>query len=100
MVRTSDSRLVVVESRRASRFDCPSANRNGIIVYTVDTRISHGEGLQRLVAPAGRGLVNEFGCGVPPQYDAILKSGDSVSVDGVNVRLIKSGIYDTVEVSK
>lgn len=100
MVRTSDSRLVVVESRRTGNFDCSTASRNGIIVYTVDTRISHGEGIQRLVAPAGRGLVNENGCGVPPQYDAILKSGDSVSVDGVNVRLVKSGAYDTVEVSK
>jgi len=100
MVRTSDSRLVVVESRRTSSFDCPSASRNGIIVYTVDTRISHGEGIQRLVAPTGRGLVNEYGCGVPPQYDAILKGGDSVSVDGITVRLVKSGTYDTVEVSK
>ena len=100
MVRTSDSRLVVVESRRTSNFDCPSASRNGIIVYTVDTRISHGEGIQRLVAPVGRGLVNEYGCGVPPQYDAILKTGDSVSADGVNVRLVKSGAYDTIEVSK
>lgn len=100
MIRTSDSRLVVVESRRTSNFDCPSASRNGIIVYTVDTRISHGEGIQRLVAPAGRGLVNEYGCGVPPQYDAILKTGDSVSADGVNVRLVKSGTYDTIEVSK
>jgi M6 family metalloprotease-like protein len=100
MVRTSDSRLVVVESRRTGNFDCPTASRNGIIVYTVDTRISHGEGIQRLVAPAGRGLVNENGCGVPPQYDAILKTGDSVSADGVNVRLVKSGAYDTIEVSR
>jgi M6 family metalloprotease-like protein len=100
MVRTSDSRLVVVESRRTGNFDCSTASRNGIIVYTVDTRISHGEGIQRLVAPAGRGLVNENGCGVPPQYDAILKTGDSVSADGVNVRLVKSGAYDTIEVSK
>ena len=100
MVRTSDSRLVVIESRRKSRFDCPSSNRSGIIVYTVDTRISHGEGIQRLVAPTGRGLVNEFACGVPPQFNAILKSGDSVSVDGVSVRMLRSGTYDTVVVSK
>lgn len=100
MVRTSDARLVVIESRRTGKFDCASASRNGVIVYTVDTRISHGEGIQRLVAPIGRGLVNEYGCGVPPQYDAILKSGDSVSVDGIKVRFIKSGSYDTVEVTK
>ena len=100
MVRTSDSRLVVIESRRPSSFDCPAGNRTGVLVYTVDTRISHGEGIQHLVAPAGRGLTNEYGCGVPPQYDAMMIAGDSVAVDGVKVRVVKSGTYDTVEVSR
>jgi hypothetical protein len=45
-------------------------------------------------------LVNDSGCGVPPQYDAILKVGDSVSVAGINIRFVKTGTYDTVEVSK
>lgn len=100
MVKISETQLVIVESRRPNKFDCPSANRTGVIVYKIDTRISHGEGIQQLVAPAGRGLVNESGCGVPPQYDAILKVGDSVSVAGINIRFVKTGTYDTIEVSK
>lgn len=38
--------------------------------------------MQQLMAPQGRGLVYESGCNVPPQYDAVLKVGDSVTVEG------------------
>lgn len=109
LIPLSDSKLLVVESRRASpKFDCEGAGtsstlwraRNGVIVYTADLTRGHGEGFQALVAPNGRGLQSLTTCSAPPQFDAILNAGDSVVSDGVRVRVVGSGLYDTIEVSK
>jgi hypothetical protein len=105
----SDSKLLVVESRRAnSRFDCEGSGtssavwraRNGVIVYTADLTLGHGEGFQALVAPTGRALQSLSTCSAPPQYDAILNVGDSVTSNGVRIKVSSSGLYDTVEISK
>jgi hypothetical protein len=105
----SDTKLLVVESRRAnSRFDCEGSGtssaiwraRNGVIVYTADLTLGHGEGFQALVAPSGRALQSLSTCSAPPQYDAILNAGDQVTTNGVRIRVLSSGLYDTVEVSK
>ena len=100
MIHTSPTRLVVVESRRPNKFDCLPSNRSGVIVYTVDTTLGHGEGLQRLVAPVSRGLKNYDNCTAPPQLDAIMLAGDSVVSDGVKIKVVKIGTYDTVEISR
>ncbi len=101
MIPVTDTKLIAIESRRPSRFDCETTPvRNGIIVYTVDTTLGHGEGMQQLVAPQGRGLIRECSFIVPPQYDAMLKVGDSVTVEGVTIKLIKSNVYDTVLITK
>lgn len=108
-VPLSSSKLLVVESRRANtKFDCEGTgsstptwrSRNGVIVYTADMMLGHGEGFQALVAPASRGLQTLSSCSAPPQYDAILGVGDAVVIDGVRVRVLSSGLYDTVEISK
>lgn len=109
LIPVSDSKLIVVESRRAnSKFDCEGTGttssswraRNGVIVYTADLTLGHGEGFQALVAPSGRGLQTLGTCSSPAQYDAILNVGDSVSTNGVTIRLLSSGAYDTVVVTK
>lgn len=108
-VPLSSSKLLVVESRRANaKFDCEGTGtststwraRNGVIVYTADMTLGHGEGFQALVAPAGRGLQTLPSCSAPSQYDAILGVGDAVVMNGVRVRVLSSGLYDTVEISK
>lgn len=109
MIPISETKVIVVESRRAnSKFDCEgtgtSSNswraRNGVIVYTADMRLGHGEGFQALVAPAGRGLQRLASCSAPSQLDAILQVGDSVVTNGVKVEVLRSGSFDVVEISQ
>lgn len=109
LVPLSSSKLLVVESRRANaKFDCEGTGvsnsswraRNGVIVYTADMTLGHGEGFQALVAPASRGLQSLSTCSSPPQYDAILGVGDVVNSNGVRVRVLSSGLYDTIEVTR
>ena len=109
LVPLSSSKLLVVESRRANKkFDCEGTGigtstwraRNGVIVYTADMTLGHGEGFQALVAPTGRGLQSLQTCSSPKQYDAILEVGDEVTSNGVRVRVLNSGLYDTIELSK
>ncbi len=100
MIPISSSRLLVVESRRTHLdFDCPRVTRNGVIVYTVTTTTGHGEGIQALVAPTGRGLVYVTDCNSPQQLDAVLGVGDSVTAEGITVRVTASGAWDTVRIS-
>ena len=68
------------------------------MVYIVDATVGHGEGTQTLVPPSGRGLVRN-NCGTPGILDAILNVGDSVTTNGLTVKLVKSDKYDTVEIS-
>ena len=109
LIPVSDSKLIVVESRRAnSKYDCIGTGtassswraRNGVIVYTADLTLGHGEGFQALVAPTGRGLQRLDTCSSPPQYDAILNEGDVVTTNGLRIRLLSSGTYDTVVISR
>ena len=103
MIKVSPTKIIAVESRRPASFDCPDpTNRPGVLVYIVDATIGHGEGTQTLVPPASRGLPSRFGtrCATPGILDAILNVGDSVTTNGVTVKLVKSDKYDTVEISK
>ena len=109
MIPVSDSKLVVIESRRANtKFDCQGAGtstagwraRNGVIVYTADLTLGHGEGFMSLVAPEGRGLQQLSTCSAPSQLDAILQTGDSVITNGVKIQVLKSDKYDTIQITK
>lgn len=99
MIRLSETTLLAVESRRMTKFDCPSVTRNGVIVYLVDTTIGHGEGFLKLQVPSGRSLVAGNSCGGPSQLDAILSAGQSVAAEGWSVSVVSSGTFDTVEIS-
>ena len=103
LVKITDTLAVAIESRRPDeRFDClKQPNRSGIIVYVVNTTRGHVEGdLLSLVSPVGRSLASGSPCFSPPQIDAVLKVGDFVSSNGVKIKVIRSGVFDTVEVSK
>jgi len=109
MIPISDTKIVVVESRRHNqKFDCESSGeptstwrgRNGVIVYTADMTLGHGEGFQTLVAPSGRGLQRLATCSAPEQLDAIMQVGDSVVTNGIKISVVKSSLYDTIEITK
>lgn len=100
MIRLSDSKLIAVESRRMTKFDCQGIQRNGVIVYLVDTTIGHGEGFLKLQTPAGRSLVAGNACGQPQQLDAIVGSGQSVIAEGWKITVTASGSFDTIQISR
>jgi hypothetical protein len=107
MIPVSSTKLIVVESRRPNeKFDCEGTGtasttwraRRGVIVYTADMTLGHGEGFQALIAPAGRGLQTPPNCSAPQQLDAVLNVDDFVEVNGVRIRVISSNRYDVVEI--
>ena len=91
VVRLSDTKALIVESRRwDSRFDRPiSRSRDGVIVYRLDTTRGHEEGPLRLLSPRDitQYLSQE---NVWPDWrvlDVILFEGDSVNFDGITVQV-------------
>lgn len=101
MIRLSETEALVVESRRPTNYDLQTnQSREGILVYTVDTTLGHGQGYLKLIAPEGRGLVNPGFKSVDFQYDAVLYEGDSINHRGITVYVDKLGKKDTVAVFK
>lgn len=103
MIRTSESTALIVESRREQPFDEGplSRSRNGVIVYEIDTTISHGQGALRLILPEGRGMIFPY-----PQasgeasLDAVLYQGNSVEHSGFRVLVNQVGATDVVSIEK
>lgn len=116
MLPLDEQRILVVESRRPDlRFDCPGTDagpdvrdvsgpewraRHGVIAYVADMTIGHGSGFQALIAPEGRGLNRLWTCSAPPQLDAVMEPGDSITFEGVTVEVVSTADYDTVRLSR
>jgi hypothetical protein len=103
-IRISDTKLLAIESRRLdNRFDCSSNThfkKNGVIVYIVDSTQGHvtGETLS-LVSPSNRVLTRSF-CNTPTQQDPVMNVGDYVDVLGLRIKVLESGAFDTVEITR
>lgn len=102
IIRVSETKAVLIESRRKTGFDEPTLrSRNGVLVYTIDTSIGHGEGAKVLVAPKGRGLYYPFkGKAGAPQLDAILYLGNFVETNGLRITVNAVGATDIVSIEK
>lgn len=101
MIRTSESTALIVESRREQAFDeGPTArSRDGVLVYEIDTRVSHGQGALRLVMPEGRGMVYSYPqASGEPSLDAVLYQGNIVEHDGLRVVVNELGETDLVSI--
>ena len=105
VVRLSDTKALVVESRRwDERFDFPVQNSiDGVIVYTVDAELGHSEGPLKLLSPRDKSQYLSQD-NVWPDWrvlDVVLFEGDSVEFDGVQISVEHSGLnFDIVRVSK
>ena len=92
IVPISSTKAVVVESRRALGIDS-AINKSGALVYLVDSSIQSGLGPIK-VFPSD--LVND-----PRYLKAPRAQGESVTVEGITIKVIKSDASgDTVEISK
>jgi M6 family metalloprotease-like protein len=91
MVPLSTSKMLVMESRKSEGFDVIAANREGVLVYTVDMTIGQSKGpyrTQRRVGSTDRNF-----------EDAALRAGDTLTIDGVEVSVLSlSADGDTIRV--
>lgn len=104
IIPVSQTKAVLVESRRFTKFSCGPKDRNGVLVYTYDARLSHGEDFLVPIRPTGRPVVNintpESPCWTQPFADPLLYEGDSVTVEGMTIKVLQSGDYDQIQVQR
>ena len=92
VVKISDSKVVVIESRRSEGFDVLSSSQAGTLVYTVDMKIGSIKG--------GWETQRRPGSTAKDFTDAALKTGDKIVVEGVSIEVISQNTEgDKVKVS-
>lgn len=100
----SQTKAVVVESRRYTKFSCGIDTKNGVLVYIYDGTKGHGEEFMIPKGPAGRPIENHY-VGTKPcitaQFaDPLLYEGDKLSVEGLTIEVLASGNYDRIRITK
>jgi hypothetical protein len=100
-IKLSETSALVIESRRHTDYDVETyKSRDGVIVFTVDTTLGHGQGYLALQVPEGRSLVAAGTYGYERQLDAVLYEGDSVTYQGITVFVDEIGEKDRVSIIK
>lgn len=98
MVPLDATRILVVESRRREYFSTQfPPGSDGAIAYVVDVSVGNAMGSQTLQVPPGNGLIRPPG--LPRMFDAFIRKGESITIDGIIVTVTESGDYDTVRIS-
>jgi M6 family metalloprotease-like protein len=101
VVPISETKAVVIESRRETKFSCMmSSKRNGVLVYTYDATLMHGENFLKPVTPLDRAIEYSSNCPVVGYPNPILYKGQKISVEGITIEVIDSLNYDKIKISK
>ena len=97
VVRTSEHKLLVIESRRNSELDNLSRKEEGLLVYKVDLNLGSDQGTVELITN-GSPLKNFNGQSL---MVGTFQEGESISIDGIQVKVLKQGAMgDFFSVSK
>ena len=97
VVPLTATKALLVESRRETKFSCKtSPSRDGVLVYVYDATLGHNEDFLIPISPGNRPSQSDdcnslSGRGTPTNPDYLLRTGDSVNVDGIQVRVIAPG---------
>jgi M6 family metalloprotease-like protein len=93
MVPVTPSKILVIESRKSESLDVIPANNEGVLVYTVDMtkgQLGGGYVIQKRIGSTDKNF-----------EDAALRTGDSITVDGVKITVMAlDPTGDTVKISK
>ena len=105
VIKISDSKVIVVESRRPDPyFDIETGNsKEGVIVYTVDANKGSAQGNQAILSPRdiSKYLYEDNIWWDWKELDAIFFQGDSIVYEGMKIEVFYSGKdSDIVKVSK
>lgn len=79
-IKLSDTKILVLESRRNEGLDTLPPGQAGTLVYTVDMSIASAQG--------GWNTQRRPGSLAPDFTDAALKAGDKIMVDGVTIEVL------------
>ncbi|CAN2189515.1 M6dom_TIGR03296, M6 family metalloprotease domain [Candidatus Nanopelagicaceae bacterium] len=97
VVKLSDSKLLVAESRRKAGNDDLTASEEGVLVYTVEPNLGSNNGPIKLVT-MGKPSHNANGNQL---MVATLQEGESVAVEGVKISVLKQAKSgDFISISK
>jgi M6 family metalloprotease-like protein len=100
VIPLSQTKAIIIESRRENKFSCKMpSKRNGILVYTYDSTLSHGEDFLKPITPLGRYIESSYDCFVSPFPNPILYKGDKISVEGVTIEVTNSLNYDKIKIN-
>jgi M6 family metalloprotease-like protein len=90
VIKVNESEAILIESRRSDGYDYSlSTVDEGLLVYKLDTKWTTGHG--------AFGLVLKKGITKPDLGDALIRSGESVTVGGINIsNLSKGNAHDIV----
>lgn len=101
VIPVSETKAVVVESRRETKFSCSMpTKRNGVLVYTYDATLSHGQNFLKPITPEGRVTEYSSDCPVVGYPNPILYKGQKITVEGVTIEVIDSLNLDKVKLSR
>ncbi len=102
VIPVSATKAVLIESRRVTKFSCGPTKANGVLVYTYDATLGHGDNFLLPVTPSGRPVITQSGtpCAVAPFADPLLYEGDKVSAEGITIEVLMHGNYDRIRISK
>ncbi len=100
VVRLSETKALILESRRVTKFECVTESyRQGVLAYIYDANFGHNEDFLLVVEPAGRPL-EKTACLSPDTTDSLLRTGDKITVDGITVEVLLHGVFDLVKIYK
>ena len=101
VVPVSETKAVVIESRRENKFSCQMpSKRNGILVYTYDATLMHGENFLKPLTFEGRAIESSSNCMAQPYPNPFLYKGQKITVEGVTIEVIDSLNLDKVRLTR
>jgi M6 family metalloprotease-like protein len=101
VVPISQSKAVIIESRRENKFTCTMpSKRNGVLAYTYDATLSHGENFLKPAVISGRIPERSSNCAVAAFPNPILYKGQEIVVEGISIEVLDSANYDKIRISQ
>lgn len=99
IVRFSATRALVIESRRETEFNLQNdVIDEGVLAYEIDTTLGHGE-IPVIPVKRSKQISVNSGDTNPPYFDALLKEGQVLKYENLYLKLIQSGVRDTIRIS-
>ena len=106
IIPVSKTKAILIESRRVTKFSCTTPTPgNGVLVYTLDATLGHGENFLIPNYPSGRPLERDS-CSaqnsrsIGPVPDFLLHPGEKITVEGITIEVLQHGNYDKIKITK